>query len=143
MNGIINLDNEQLRMLQGKAETEVVPHLPVKRIQRDPAYHPLKDENYQRMFNFMNVIDRPFVDMRIEEADAPDEELQEGVTNEEKELGVNLELPFELVDMKPEYKEGNGKYESEWQNSDDTSRLIHDFAHRCKPGRFKLADDAG
>lgn len=43
MKGITNLDNEQLTMLRGKNETNVVG---TKRIKRDPSYHILKDEIY-------------------------------------------------------------------------------------------------
>lgn len=51
-------------------------------------------------------------------------------------------MPFELDDdRKPKYKED--EYEVEWQNSDDTAKLLHDFAHRNQPGRFKDAGGAG
>lgn len=62
-------------MLQGFYEpTEDCPKFLLKgkkRIQRDPAYHILKDETYDNLFNYLNIIDRPFEDTAVDEADAP------------------------------------------------------------------------
>jgi hypothetical protein len=113
MKGIINLDNDQMTMLRGKNETNVVG---TKRIMRDPSYHILKDEIYSQVFGYMSILDRPFEDVGLMNEDGElktEEELADlkdldgnelKFTEEDKERGYKICMPFKTDD------EGNHEF---------------------------------
>lgn len=61
------------------------------------------------------------------------------MTEEEKEAGVDIELPFKYKNGEvvwPKKDEFGEWAEIKWDINDNTARMLHDYKYRMKPKNF-------